>query len=56
MVVDRIETYGFKIGDTAYDADCDLPLCFTNQVLNWDTAIYNMISQENAVPLGEADL
>ena len=54
MVVDCIKMDGFKIGETAFDGDCDLPLCFTNQVINWDNTIYNMISQENAVLLGEA--
>ena len=54
MVVDCVDMDGFKIGDTHYDGDCDLPLCFGNQVLNWDNAIYNMISQDNTLSLGEA--
>ena len=54
MVVDCVDMDGFKIRETAYDKDCDLPLCFGNQVLNWNNALFNMISQDNAVPLGEA--
>ena len=54
MVVDCIKTDGFKIGDTAFDGDCDLPLCYTNQVENLDNAIYNVISQDNVVLSGEA--
>ena len=44
MVVDRIEIDGFKIGDTQYDGDCDLPLTFGNQVQNRDNVLYSMIS------------
>ena len=54
MVVDQDDPDGFKIGDTSFDNDCDLPLCYTNQVENWDNAIYNMISKENVLPSGEA--
>ena len=54
MVVDRKDIDGFSIGETQYDGDCDLPMTFGNQVDNWDNAIYNMISQDNALPSGEA--
>ena len=54
MVADHVNMDGFKIGETAYNEDCDLPLCFGNQVLNWDNALFNMISLDNAVPFGEA--
>ena len=46
MVVDR-NVDGFSIGETEYDADCDLPVAFGNQVDIWDNVIYNMITQEN---------
>ena len=54
MVVDRMDIDGFSIGETQYDGDCDLPMTFGNQVDIWDNVIYNMISQENALPSGEA--
>ena len=53
MVVDCIDMDGFKIGDTQYDGDCDLPLTFRNQIQNWDNVIYSMISQDNSLPSGE---
>ena len=54
MVVDCMDIDGFSIGESQYDGDCDLPMIFGNQVDNWDNVIYSMISQENALPSGEA--
>ena len=54
MVVDHKDIDGFSIGETQFDADCDLPVAFGNQVEVWDNVIYNMISQENVLPSGEA--
>ena len=54
MVVDRKDINGFSIGESEYDGDCDLPMVFGNKVDAWDDALYNMISQDNILPSGEA--
>ena len=54
MVVNCISTDGFKVEGNVSDTDCDLPLCFGTQVLTWDNVLYTIISQDNAIPLGEA--
>ena len=54
MIVNWAETNGFKVGESTNDTDCDLPLCFGNQVLAWDNGLFSIISQDGAVPVGEA--
>lgn len=44
MVVDCVEMDGFKVGESANDMNCDLSLCFQNQVLTWDTVLFSIIS------------
>ena len=51
MVVDCVNIDRSKIGETAYNRDCDLPLCFGNQVLTWDNVLFSIISKDNAVLL-----
>lgn len=49
MIVDHANMDDFKVGETADDTDCDLPLCFGNQVLTWNDMLFSIISQDNAV-------
>ena len=45
---------GFIVGRDLYDTNCDLPICFGTQVYSWTSTLFAIISQDNAVPLGEA--
>lgn len=53
MVVNCMNMDGFTVGENLYDTDCDLLLCFGTQVLSWTNILYSIISQDNALPLGE---
>ena len=45
---------GFIVGGSSYDTNCDLPICFGTHVHYWTNTLYLIISQDNAVLLGEA--
>ena len=56
MVVDHVETDDLKVGESANDTDCYLPLCFGNQVLTWNNVLFSIILQDGAVWSGEASV
>ena len=54
MIVNCESMDGLKVGENAYDdIDCDPLLCFGNQILSWTNILFSIISQDNAVTLGE---
>ena len=53
MVVNQMNTNGFKIGVNEYNNDYDLPLCYGTFVPSWTNVLYSIIAQDNVVPSRE---